>query len=208
VTNAAMPGNATPLYGGFLPADYWAGAKGQPVKADYAKAKQLLTEAGYPNGFKMVISTFAAFDYEVRASQAIQQQLKGAGIEVEIKAAESGVVFSSVIAGNYEANVFAFSATFDPDDRVSQSFTTTGSTNWFGYSDPEVDRLAAQGRQILAEDKRAEVYRQLQTRITESGPMAFLFTYYLYDVAQKYVQGYTWFGQFYYRSLRDVWLNK
>jgi peptide/nickel transport system substrate-binding protein len=56
-------------------------------KFDLAKAKQLLTEAGYPNGFKSVMNVASTADRDVPI--AIQAQLKAAGITVEVNFADS-----------------------------------------------------------------------------------------------------------------------
>ncbi len=67
-----------------------------PVKdreVDLAKAKQLLAEAGYPNGFKTEFSQFSGTTYDLDACQVIVGQLKKIGIEATMKVVDRAPYF-------------------------------------------------------------------------------------------------------------------
>jgi peptide/nickel transport system substrate-binding protein len=208
IAEAGKPGHAEPLDAGFLPSWHWAALNETVWEQDPERVRELLTEAGHPEGFEFTMLVVAGFEFQTRTAQAIQQQLRPLGINAEIEVADFGVVLSAATSGEFDAIVLVFSPTFDPDERIQQTFQTGGGVNWGGFSDAEVDALAAEARTTLDQAARAELYRDLQRRLGEIGGWASLYTYNNYDATQAYVRDYTYYPQFYYRSLRHIWLDK
>ena len=209
IQQISRPGTTTSVTTGFLPPEHWAGVKETMYHQDYDKAKQLLGEAGYADGFPMEILALVGSDFHIRSAQAVQQQLKPLGIEVTVTTVDSGQQTARRNAGDYDAIISGFSGTIDPDERFTQTFATGGGTNFADFSDSQVDDLVAQARQVSDRDKRAELYREAATRISEVGPMAFIYNYHFYDALQGYVKNYTFNPQLVdYRAVRETWLDK
>ena len=77
------------------------------------------------------------------------------------------------------------------------------------FSDEIVDNLAAEARSTSDRERRAELYRELQLRVAEVGPMAFIYNYHFVDALRADVKGYTFNPQLVdYRSVREVWLDR
>lgn len=141
------------------------------------KAKELLKEAGYPDGFKTTIWTN---DNKQRmdAAEVIQSQLKGIGIEVEIKVVEWGAYLDATQNGEHDMFVLGWSnMTGDADYNQYFLFHTDAQGavgNRSFYSNPKVDELINQGRQETDPDKRLEIYKEAQAIEWEEVPMVFL----------------------------------
>jgi peptide/nickel transport system substrate-binding protein len=86
---AIEAGYGIPATGSLIPGlnDPWynPNIKGYPPRGDIAKAKQLLAEAGYPNGFDLEIEVAGVFANGLAIATVLQQQLAAANIRVKIK---------------------------------------------------------------------------------------------------------------------------
>jgi peptide/nickel transport system substrate-binding protein len=209
LADAVEPGNSAVLDCGFLPQGHWAQCSDVVWREpDHELAKSLMTEAGFPDGFEFRIMTGSGYATSARLVAAIVEQLKPVGIVATVDMRDSSTVLATAAQGDFDLFPNQFSATFDPDERISQAFVTGGGINYAGYSNPQVDELARQGRQISDNEERGRIYRELQQIVTEEAPIAFVATSYVHDAAHDYVNGYTWSPLFYYKSLRDIWLDK
>jgi len=180
----------------------------QAYTRDVAKAKQLLSAAGQENlRFTLVCSNYA--DNPDRAA-IIQQNLREAGITVQLEARELGTWLNDLFAVNYEANTYA-NLPYLSDDIQLQSHHTKGFNRamFFGITDPEVDSLLEQVQTTIDEEARRELARQVQRKILQRhGPTLTLYEPYAYLVAYDYIKNYKpgpWgFGMYKF----DMWLDK
>jgi peptide/nickel transport system substrate-binding protein len=144
---------------------------------DVEKAKELLKEAGYADGFKTTIWTN---DNKARmdAAEVVQSQLKGIGIEVEIKVVEWGAYLEATQNGEHDMFVLGWSnMTGDADYNQyflfhSEAHGAAGNRSF--YSNPKVDELIDAGRQETDPAKRLEIYKEAQAIEMEEAPMIFL----------------------------------
>ncbi len=132
---------------------------------DLNKARELLSEAGYPNGFRTTIWTYDRKD-RVNVAEVVQSQLKGIGIDVEVKVMEYGA-FVDAIEVKKEHDMFISgwgNATGDADYNQYNLFHTNsnGRGNSFNYTNPELDTLIEAGRKEQAPAKRKEIYAKAQ----------------------------------------------
>ena len=121
----------------------WTGDQ-WPYKYDPAKARALLAEAGFPNGFKVSLNYNSGNTEREQTSIAIQAQLRKVGIEAEVAPLPWGTFVTNYEGGKMPAFV---SSTLDPpivekylvDHFDSKSAGAKG--NYSFYANPEVDRL-------------------------------------------------------------------
>jgi ABC-type transport system substrate-binding protein len=133
---------------------------------DLAKARQLLAEAGYPNGVDLEIKVINR-PVEVQSVEMLQGMYAKAGIRAKIMVLERSPWLADAASGNYEAISHNFAQ--NPDPLLLKS-TRTGSTlNWAGYSRLEVDKLWDQASAEYDEKRRAEIFRQIQRIVNEDG---------------------------------------
>ena len=173
VVNAVFRGVGQAAIGVVAPGvRYHNAAMGAP-EYNVERAKQLLAEAGYPNGFQTSIWTN---DKKERIDMAtiVQNQLKQVGIEVEIQVLE----WSAFLEGlkHKEQDMFMVGwvcQTPDPDMAVYGPFHSSmkGNNNFTFYGSPEVDRLIEAGRLAAANSpEREAIYFELQELLREELP--------------------------------------
>ncbi len=149
-----------------------------PYTYDPAKAKALLAEAGYPNGFKTTFHTpEGRYPMDKQVAEVVQSQLKEVGIDAEIKVLDWGAYQEATTKGEV-TRLFLLGKgcpSGDPDFDLSLSFTTGGSMNNSFYSNTTVDALLAQQRVNVDPVSRAAQLHELQRLIHEDAPWAVLY---------------------------------
>ena len=174
-------GLGTPANGPLAPPQWAFDPNFKPYMRDIEKVKELLTEAGVPEGFSFILKCANSPD-EVRMAEALQQQFAEAGIKAEILTGEYTAIRSTVTAGDYDAWYVGWGGGTDPDRNMWNSFHSDGWFNWVNYNNPEVDRLLDEARSISDIERRAELYREAQRIISDEAPMVFIkFPYYAAD---------------------------
>ncbi|MEX2647668.1 MAG: ABC transporter substrate-binding protein [Alphaproteobacteria bacterium] len=147
---------------------------------DVARAKALLAEAGFPNGFKTRIDLLNKQTY-LSAVQVIQANLAEIGIEAEINAHDSGVwwTIGDQASGeqwkDLQIMYNRFSSNPDPG-WYTMWFTTqqVGVWNWERFSNPEFDELHAKALVTLDPAARDGMYQRMQDLMEESGCYTFI----------------------------------
>lgn len=137
------------------------------------KAKQLLAEAGYPNGFETTIAV-GLYDDIRDTGEMIQKQLEAIGIKAEIQNLETGQYIDAWSNKKHEMMAGRNGAGTDPNRAVAFFFSTTGSANVWGYSNPKVDELCDQGKVTVDEQERERIYKEAQKLVLEDCPNIFM----------------------------------
>jgi peptide/nickel transport system substrate-binding protein len=153
------------------------------------KAQELLKAAGVTTPVKLDMLVLPRQDLRDIA-QVVQQQLKKAGFEVELKIPELGQFVQDWRNSNFDLFASSNAGSPDPDDYFYRAFHTGGSTNVFKYSDAEVDQLLDQGRSATAPEARRKVYERLQAILACTGPAAHLTYGQLFTAMRSNVQGF------------------
>ena len=138
---------------------------------DLEKAKQLLTEAGYPDGFDMEI--LVSNEIRSRICQIIQQDYASIGVNMEISVVEFGTLVEMSTGEDYDAFLLGWSQAVDADNTMVFSFHSDnfGSKgNRARYSNPEFDEIVMQARVEMDETKRNELYKEAQRIVMEDSP--------------------------------------
>lgn len=167
-----------------LPAGFPAALNDQPFKVDVAKAKALLAEAGYPDGFELTLDHYSAQPFPDIA-QAIQTQLGAVGIKVQLIAAENRQVLTKMRARQHQLAITAWGADyFDPNSNTEAfSVNTDNSDNarvrslaWrCSWSDDAFNKLTAEALHEKDAAQRIALYEKIQTMHREHGPFIFMF---------------------------------
>lgn len=155
-----------------------------PYSYDPEKAKQLLAEAGYPDGFSFTVLTFNSTEFKT-AGQVIQSMLAKVGVKAELNATERGALVAEIFKPLSETQlegslVGASTPNGDADRTLTQSFATASFppafNNWSFYSNPEVDKLIGEGRATGDLAQRDQLYAQAQAIIWKDAPWIFLYS--------------------------------
>ncbi len=169
---------ARPAYS-VLPPQHWAyDADVAKYPHDPARARQILDDAGYhaTNGIRFHLTMKTSTDESTRLLAAVlQQQLREAGIALDIRTFEFATFFADVTKGAYQIHSLRWvgGSNLDPDifEHVfdSGSFAPKRANRTF-YSNPRVDELIREARGTVDQQKRKVIYDEVQRIIAEDLP--------------------------------------
>jgi len=139
------------------------------------KAKQLLTEAGYPNGFSMTLSYPTSGSGNMQPgpmNQELQSDLAKIGVKVVLKPIEWAAMLSSFIGGKIPdgADAINISLAFIQESSWAEFFSSKSPTNVGHYSDPKVDQLLAKAQDTFDLKKRDALYADLVKDVDADNP--------------------------------------
>lgn len=159
-------------------------SKQTPYPYDLEKAKKLLKEAGYENGFETKVWGANNSD-AMKAMEFIQQQLSQVGIKVNVVPMESGTLSDKIwsVQNAKDAEVELYyggwsSSTGDADwgirPLLAGDSAPPTSYNVSYYENKKVDELIDAGLQTADQEKRKEAYAEMQEIIWKDAPWAYL----------------------------------
>ena len=144
-------------------AGLWQRPRGQSQEA-----KRLLAEAGYPNGFKTVLTNRNVKLPYIDLAVYVISAWKKIGVEAEHKVEESATWSKTRVTRDFELLIDPYgSATVGDPDEMLDKFITGASENWGRFSDPVVDKLYEQQSREMDAQKRIELVKQLDRRVLE-----------------------------------------
>lgn len=132
---------------------------------DLEKAKALMKEAGYEDGFDAGQITCNSLG--AKPAQVLQASLEKIGITTTIQTLETATYYDSLFKKNYTIAFMNFGPEVAHIAYTSKIFSTTGELNFMGYSNPELDALYDQLLGETDEQKVNELSQQIGTIIQE-----------------------------------------
>ncbi|HSB99340.1 MAG TPA: ABC transporter substrate-binding protein [Burkholderiaceae bacterium] len=179
-----------PTYTGYFePLEQMPDAVKELFTYNPAKAKQLLAEAGYPNGFTFKVQT-TSVNTEGDLLQMVAAYLDKVGVKMEIQTLEYAAYFSAMMTRTNAPGYFMFLGNTNPTTALRKSFVKGQVWNPMQFSDPEIDQKMAE---VYAEpDERVrQVKVRLMTRqVMEKAPVIFLPSPYVYTGWWPWVKNY------------------
>lgn len=174
-SNLAKPANT------YIPPSLWGYNENLDIyEYNPEKSKQLLAEAGFPNGFKTTLWVMDAVrDYlpkPLQAAEFIQENLKQVNIDAEIKVFNWSEYLTRMHNGEHEIALIGWTGDFiDPDTflytMLSSENTKPGlAVNYAFYRNKEADKLLIQARQTSNMVFRRSLYRSLQDIVNYDAP--------------------------------------
>ena len=154
--------SATPLHSGDTPL--------YPV--DIAKAKQLMVDAGFPNGFEMSLLTLAGNQDEVGIGTALQQMWQGIGVKLNLQQVDNATRTDLYRKGVFQARLGAWTDDIaDPNEITSYyAYSPTIECLHSGWKNDEVDALYVASQSETDPAKRKEQYAKIQEIFNATGP--------------------------------------
>ena len=173
VLNAAYMGTGG-VANGPINSMIWASAADrlEPFTFNPVRARQLLAEAGYPNGFSTTLVTNDTVT-RVDVAEIVQNMLAQVGIQVEVQILEWGAYLDMTARGDHDMFILAWGTpTRDPDYGLSIFHTSNfgAAGNRMFYDNPRVDALLDQGRQETNQARREQIYIEVQQIIRNDIP--------------------------------------
>ena len=145
--------------------EYFVDEAEQPFEENVERARELLAEAGYPDGegFTTLTYSYPTLEMDSDTAQVLQSQLKeNLNINIELNAQELQSNYSSRYAGDFELIRMNWTADFaDPYTYLSMLLSNS-TYNCSGINDPEYDALVEQSNSEADPGKRAELMHQAE----------------------------------------------
>ncbi len=156
-------GHGTPVGSSMYPAfgKYFDQTLADAYPHDAAKAKELLAQAGYPDGFSFTIKVPSNYQPHVDTAVVIAQQLKAIGVTAHIQQVDWNTWLSDVYKGrNFEATITGFdSATLNASGMLARWESGNGK-NMISYSNPDYDAAYQLARQTADDVLQTQYYKQ------------------------------------------------
>ena len=176
--------------------------------ANIEMAKQLLTEAGYSDGFDLEITVPANYDVHVETTEVIAEQLKQAGINVTINAVDWGVWLEETYNGRqYEATVCGITSDITPGYLLNR-FVSDSSKNFINYSSEAYDAAYEKVEAAVTLEERAVHYKELQKILCEDAASAFTQVAPLTIAMNKELGGYKFYPVYVQDMSTVYWMSK
>jgi peptide/nickel transport system substrate-binding protein len=178
-----------------------------------AKAKALLKEAGY-NGEKVRLMPLAYGETWQRWGEAVKQNLQDVGINIE-------TIATDVPGGNQKISDWDYDIAFsylyqygDPALGVGRNYVSSAIAkgavfnNVEGYSNPEVDKLFADGAVATPDSKRKEIYDKVQKILVEDVPVAWMLELQFPTITHCKIKDLVTTAIGVNDGFRDAWIDK
>ena len=161
------------------------------TREDVEKAKALLAEAGYPDGFTASIMVYG--DANNKIGQLVQSDFSKIGVELNVELTEFGAMLEYLNLGEHDMYTLSYGAAGNPDSTFSNVYhgsSSAASGNRSYYANPEVDKLIDEARVTMEWEKREPVYKKMQELIMQDAPIIPLYSEQKYYAMNANMEGY------------------
>ena len=196
IIDLAFDGYGSPIGSSMYPAfgKYFDDSLTNYYTKDVEKAKALLAEAGYPDGFDMTITVPSNYKPHMDTAEVLVQQLAQIGVNAAIEPIEWESWVSDVYAGRqFQSTVVGVDASTMTARALLERFTSDYGKNFINYNNAEYDALFQQTLTAYDDAGQTAIYKQMLANLTENAANV-----YIQDLAdlvavRKGVEGVTFY---------------
>lgn len=173
-------GKGTPVGSSMFPAfgKYYIDELNDVYTTDLEKAKELLAEAGYADGFSFTIKVPSNYQQHIDTAQVISEQLKLIGVTANIELIEWETWLSDVYQGrDFEATVVGVDASTLTAGAMLARFQSDAHNNFTNYNNADYDAAYANAlaSEAVSDDKKAtEYYKECETILAETAANVYI----------------------------------
>jgi len=150
---------------------------------DPTRARKLLAEAGYPNGFETVLRVSPQYYYTVRTGEILASQLARVGVRVTIEQIEWGQWLARVWKdADYDLTIIGHAEPWDINNYANPKY-------YYRWDNAEFQKLFKESEVTLDDRARRELYVQMQKMLVDDAPVVWLYVHPRLAVTKKGVQG-------------------
>src|SRR5213594_980267 len=150
---------------------------------DPGKAKKLLAEAGYPNGFEAVLRVAPQYYYTVRTGEVLAAQLQKICVRIKIEQVEWGQWLSRVWKdAEYDLTIIGHAEAWDIGNYANPKY-------YFRYDNADFQKLFKESETTVDDRARRALYVKMQRKLVEDAPVVWLYLYPRLAVTKKGLQG-------------------
>ena len=142
---------------------------------DVDKAKQLLADAGYADGFSMTITVPSNYTPHMNVAQVLVEQLAKVGITATIKPVEWETWVSDTYTNrNFESTVIGFDAATLSAGALLNRWMSDNDKNMINYNNPEYDKVMQEANASTDDAKQTELYKQAAAMLSETAANVYI----------------------------------
>ena len=168
--NLTMDGHGTKVGSSMYPAfgKYFDASLADAYHYDPDKAAQLLSEAGYPDGFSFTIKVPSNYQPHVDTAVVLAEQLKQVGVNAEIQLIDWNTWLDDVYGKrNFEGTVVGFDASILSPTALLARWVSDSSKNMIGFSDGEYDEVYAQALATVDDAEQTALFKRCLEILSE-----------------------------------------
>lgn len=189
-------GHGTKLGSSMYPAfgKYFDPALAEAYPYDVEKAKKLLAEAGYENGFSFTITVPSNYQPHVDTAVVLVEQLKAVGIDAQIQQVEWNTWLTEVYGNrNFEATVCGFDASTLNASALLARWVSDNDKNMINYNNALYDETFAQAQSAADEAEQTALYKQCLEILSDTAANVYLQDLADFVAVNPELQGFTFY---------------
>ena len=142
---------------------------------DPQRARDLLAEAGYPEGFDMTITVPSNYQPHMDTAQVLVEQFKDIGVRAEILPVEWGTwVEDTYIGRNFQSTVIGVDASNMTARALLERFQSDADNNFINYRNADYDALFARASASYDDAEQTALYRHMEANLTENAANVYI----------------------------------
>ena len=154
---------------------YFDASLAQTYPYDVAKAKELLAQAGYGDGFSFRLALPSNYPQHVAAGVVIAEQLKAVGITVEIEKVEWNTWLEDVYANrNFDATIVGFDASILSPTALLARWVSDSGKNMIGFNNEKYDQTYAEAMKCVDDEEQTQLYKRCLEILNETAANVYL----------------------------------
>ena len=177
VIDLAFDGYGIPLGTSMFPSfsKYYDESLTDYYTLDLAKAKELLTEAGYPDGFDMTITVPSNYTPHVNTATVLVELLREIGVNVTVQPVDWGTWLEDVYTNRkFQSTITGLTSDNMTARKLLERFGTDVGNNFTNYSNADYDETLAKALAAADDEEQTALYRELEKNLTENAANVYL----------------------------------
>jgi peptide/nickel transport system substrate-binding protein len=177
IMDLTADGQGTQLGSSMFPAfsKYYMEELNDTYPQDIEKAKELLTEAGYPDGFSFTITVPSNYQPHIDTAQVLVEQLKAIGVDAQINLVEWDSWLSDVYADrNFESTVVGVDASSLTAGALLSRFVSDASNNFINYNNADYDAAYQRAVSTTDDEEKTAAYKECETILSEDAANVYI----------------------------------
>ncbi len=173
----AFDGYGSPIGSSMYPAfgKYFDDSLTDYYTKDVEKAKSLLAEAGYPEGFEMTITVPSNYQPHIDTAEVLVEQLKEINVNAKIELVEWGTWVSDVYIGRqFQSTVVGVDASNMTARALLERFTSDYANNFINYNNADYDALFQKALMTYDDAEQTAIYKAMEKNLTENAANVYI----------------------------------
>ena len=196
-------GKGTPIASSMFPAfgKYYMEELNNVYTTDTEKAKELLAEAGYPDGFTFTIKVPSNYQPHIDTATVLAEQLKAIGVTANIELIEWESWLSDVYKERqFEATVVGVDASTLTAGALLGRFVSTAHNNFVNYNNVDYDTAYENAQSATSDEEATKYYKECEEILTDTAANV-----YIQDMAELVALNKKYAGyEFYPLYIQDI----